>query len=162
MPPTTPVGTALTLACPLWVKSRHLRARQRCPLYPQNRTFDDIGRHFETRALPTPARFFTVSRFLIAPTADVRARARGQCVITANVRYRFPPSDHRGCSLRNRCGVPLGITLASQRKHVMEISELFPSDEAIIATNGALNGELDDKAFCGASAAPHQRQCRSE
>ena len=25
--------------CPLWVKSRHLRCKKLCPLYPQKRTF---------------------------------------------------------------------------------------------------------------------------
>ncbi len=31
--------TAAELQCPLWVKSRHRRACQECPLYPRKRTF---------------------------------------------------------------------------------------------------------------------------
>jgi len=33
-------GDAETAECPLWVKSRHLSVRQRCPLYPRKRTCD--------------------------------------------------------------------------------------------------------------------------
>src|SRR5215831_20760080 len=33
----------LTMQCPLWVKSRHSAQETRCPLYPQKRTFGDMG-----------------------------------------------------------------------------------------------------------------------
>src|SRR6516164_6403876 len=38
-----------SLACPLWVKSRHRRTSNQCPLYPQKRTFVDARQYDEKK-----------------------------------------------------------------------------------------------------------------
>ena len=53
--PTLPQITAESWprsACPLWVKSRHLRRKKRCPLYPQQRPQKRISAQAHVRFTP--------------------------------------------------------------------------------------------------------------